>query len=305
MEFGWRMHALDALATAPAAAAWIASMAMVVAVAVIDWHCPAEIAASHAYLLPVAIASWSRGHRGAVVSGAVAATVWLVVDLWTHTDHAFSLLEAVNVLVLLTVFALFGELIAALRGRLDRERRLANTDPLTGIFNRRAFWSAAQREVARCRRDEVPFAVAYLDLDGFKAVNDRHGHEVGDAVLCIVARTMQRSLRELDMVARLGGDEFALLLPGTDASGARAVLDRLRGELAGLTLPAASRVEFSVGCLAVESEPPDVDVLIARADRLMYELKTAGGGRVQHETWRPGRGWGGRAGPRLLDRPAG
>ncbi len=274
MEGCWRIRALDALARTPPGVVWIASTLMVAAVATLDWYCPAEIAASHVYLLPIAFAAWARGQSGAVAIGILATAAWLAVDLGTHFDEMVTAFEVANVAVLLAAFALFGQMIASLRNHLDRARQLADTDPLTGIHNRRAFWSAAGREVARCRRDATPFALAYIDLDGFKAVNDRHGHNAGDEVLRCVAHTMQDALRELDLVARLGGDEFGILLPGTDAPGAEAAITRLRTGLAALELPVATSVGFSVGCLVVASDPPDVDSLVAAADRLMYELKT-------------------------------
>ncbi|WP_070273338.1 sensor domain-containing diguanylate cyclase, partial [Duganella sp. HH101] len=111
-------------------------------------------------------------------------------------------------------------------------RRATYCDHLTGLSNRRAFFEAAELELARRQQSRRPLSLLMVDADHFKRINDAHGHPAGDAVLRRLAATMQRLCREVDVVARLGGEEFALLLPGVDQGAALAVAERLRAEVA-------------------------------------------------------------------------
>ena len=146
-----------------------------------------------------------------------------------------------------------------------RLRTAAETDPLTGLVNRRAWAAQAGREVARAARLGEPLTIALLDLDDFKLVNDRDGHGAGDALLRELAHRWTRRLRRTDLLGRHGGDEFALCLPGTDAAGAQQVLAQLR---------AGSPVRWSAGT-AVATTGDTVDTLLARADIALYVVKRA------------------------------
>lgn len=147
-------------------------------------------------------------------------------------------------------------------------RREARTDPLTGLLNRRGFEEVEERVRARSERSRLPYGVVLLDLDGFKAVNDRLGHEVGDEVLCAVAALLHTHTRVTDKLVRLGGDEFVVLLPDTDATTTAHIAERLRQqvhvEVGGLTVTAS--VGEAVGG-EIEGDP------IATADARMYAHK--------------------------------
>ena len=267
----------------PAEAAAIV-LALVAAVAVADWVSTAEIAFTLGYMLPLALAAW-RLPRAAVVLVAVAcAGAWLVVHEGRREIPQSTPVLVVNLVMELLVFLSFGLLLAAMRQRLQHERRLARTDSLTGMPNRRAFHAELERETERCRRYRQPFSIAYLDVDQFKQVNDRLGHAAGDALLKRVAMALQSSVRKVDLVARLGGDEFALLLPGADAIGAGVVIRRLQALLAEWVEREFS-ASCSIGCLTVLRDPPGMDELVAEVDRLMYRQKAEARGTCRHETW--------------------
>lgn len=236
----------------------------------LDWFSQAEIASSLVYLLPISVAAWGYGRIGAAVIGGLSAGMWLAIDLFTHAGEATLGLEVVNMIVLTVAFQLFGQLLATLKDLLEHERKLARTDPLTSVHNRRAFWSAAAREVARGRRQGTPFSLAYIDVDGFKSVNDSFGHHAGDELLRRIAMALQKDLRELDMVARLGGDEFVLLLPGANEAAAGKVIQRLQKTLGKAAWRQSFEIDFSIGVLTVLESPESVDQLVARADELMY-----------------------------------
>jgi diguanylate cyclase (GGDEF)-like protein len=160
---------------------------------------------------------------------------------------------------------------------------LAQRDPLTGLANRRAFEEALRREVARARRSGAPLAVAALDVDHFKRVNDAHGHAAGDAVLAAVAARAAAALRAGDLLARVGGEEFAALLPGAGLAAAVEVAGRVRAAIAGAPVEADGRpveVTASLGCAALEPADEDGAALLARADARLYQAKRAGRDRV-------------------------
>ena len=161
--------------------------------------------------------------------------------------------------------------------------RQARTDPLTGLLNRRAFREEVLRHTDRADREGVPSTLMFVDLDHFKTVNDRLGHEAGDQVLVRTATVLRDIVRPADLVARLGGDEFALWLGGADhmtaAERAEALRTAVPKALDELTGGAAPRITLSIG-IATRSvrADEDIDGLIRRADEAMYEAKRNGRG---------------------------
>lgn len=168
-----------------------------------------------------------------------------------------------------------------LEGRLEKE---AHTDPLTGCANRRFYLELAEREVVRARRHPQDVSVLMLDLDHFKAFNDRHGHQVGDRVLQALVRTCQGILREGDTIGRLGGEEFAILLPETGWKRARDVADRLCLSIAAVEVPieggAPLHFTASIGVATLRPDDPSISTVLGRADQALYEAKSAGRNRV-------------------------
>ena len=156
----------------------------------------------------------------------------------------------------------------------------ADHDHLTGAASRRAFFALAELEHARSLRSGSPLALLLFDVDHFKRINDRHGHGVGDRVLCeIVART-RGAVRGIDHCARLGGEEFAVLLPDADGPSALVVAERVRAALdTGLRAPQLVDYTVSIGVALLE-EGETLDGLMARADAALYEAKAAGRNRV-------------------------
>ena len=161
--------------------------------------------------------------------------------------------------------------------------RLARTDPLTGLLNRRAFLEEVERHAARQDRDNQPSTLMFADLDHFKPVNDRLGHEAGDDVLRCTAALLRKTFRPGDLIARLGGDEFAIWLNGADhmtaAERAEHLRDAVPRDLADLTGPDLPRVTMSIGIASREAgDGETLDSLMRRADRAMYEVKRGGRG---------------------------
>ena len=160
-----------------------------------------------------------------------------------------------------------------LRASLEEQQRLAQTDALTGLWNRRALLHALEREQARLERDGDPFTVVYLDLDGFKPINDSFGHAFGDRLLVTVAQELRGFFRTMDFVARVGGDEFAILVTAGDASAMELRLDTLRLRLRTAMRSYSVGVTASIGALHCQTPCASAEHCLSAADILMYQAK--------------------------------
>lgn len=173
---------------------------------------------------------------------------------------------------------------AELRQSNQELERLASTDPLTLLANRRQFFVRLEAEIKRARRQGESLALVMLDLDHFKAVNDAHGHAVGDLVLKEVGALLSSCVREWDMAARLGGEEFALILPTTDRGGAREVAERVRARILELRCRTDEGIEVTVsascGGAILSATVASADQLLAAADDALYDAKAGGRDRV-------------------------
>lgn len=168
--------------------------------------------------------------------------------------------------------------------KLNQELSMqARHDALTGCANRRHFFSELDGELKRAARFDLPCALAILDIDHFKAVNDRHGHAAGDALIRHFSQNVAKSLRDSDLLGRIGGEEFALLLPQTDLAGAKELAERIRGtvEQSSATSGAVTvRCTVSVGIVQWAGQAESAENLLARADNAMYDAKRGGRNRV-------------------------
>jgi diguanylate cyclase (GGDEF)-like protein/PAS domain S-box-containing protein len=165
----------------------------------------------------------------------------------------------------------------------DELQRLAWTDTLTNTENRRAFMETLAVEFQRSRRYHHPMALLMLDLDNFKAVNDRYGHEGGDTALKKFAETIQALLRDSDHLGRVGGEEFAILLPETEMTEARQIAERLvraTADIAINSLRGTFGITISIGVTEIHPDDADVDHVLSRADQALYAAKADGRNRV-------------------------
>ena len=172
--------------------------------------------------------------------------------------------------------------ISARKQLEEQLRHLADHDPLTGLRNRRLFEHDLRLQVARSQRYGEQAALLVLDLDDFKAVNDEHGHIVGDETLRAVARVLSRRLRQTDLVARLGGDEFAVLLPHADGEGAAVVADGLGRAIPTCGVEVGDDVlhpAASIGLALIDHRCESAEQVLLEADRAMYVAKRAKAGQ--------------------------
>jgi diguanylate cyclase (GGDEF)-like protein len=255
------MHGWTLLRTATAASALLAMIAAV------DLATGPELSFSLFYLGPIALFAWRTGLLGGIGASVVGATAWYAVGIVGGETYSHALIPLWNALVRFGFFVVVSILLTKLKRTMEHERALAGTDPLTGLLNRRALLERASTEIERARRSGRPIAFAFIDLDDFKAVNDRFGHAAGDEKLLQVATALGLVVRAVDITARIGGDEFAVVLPDTDGDAARAVVDRLSSAFH------AADIAFSLGAAVFVSPPQTVDSALSRVDSLMYAVK--------------------------------
>lgn len=164
----------------------------------------------------------------------------------------------------------------ALEERTDELEKQANTDPLTGIFNRRKFMQVASHELNRFKRHKHMFAILMLDIDDFKNVNDNFGHDAGDKVIKKVAKLIQEETRDSDCFARWGGEEFIIMLPESDLSGRCILAEKVINLINCYQFDHAERVTVSIGVTSSIESDDNIDEIIKRADHALYEAKDSG-----------------------------
>ena len=217
------------------------------------------------FLFPVALATLCCTGEG----GQGLARGWIVVF-------------AIEI-VLYVVGTAFIVLILAKDRTVNRYKLAAATDPLTGLLNRRGFFEAAGSLIAISRRNRMaPVSVLVFDLDHFKAINDRSGHATGDAMLQLFAKVARETLRATDIIGRLGGEEFVALLPSAAAEAAIAA-ERVRAAFAVASIVRNGRCIAATVSIGVASALPAtaIDLLITRADDVLYRAKKNGRNRVE------------------------
>lgn len=231
---------------------------------------------------------------GLVVLLIFAAMQYVSARLgFARVDTTRDLVEFVVVAVVVPWFAVFGGYVNGLRAELGganrklkealkRIEKIAIRDELTGAYNRHYLAELLQQEKARFDRGGAVFSVCMLDVDHFKAVNDAHGHGVGDAVLKHFADMVQAAMRRADVFGRYGGEEFLLVMPQTALAGAAASAERIRAAVEGgscAALPAGQRVTVTIG-VATIAAGEDIPALLAHVDEGLYRGKEAGRNRV-------------------------
>jgi diguanylate cyclase (GGDEF)-like protein len=236
---------------------------------------PTNIHLGPLYLLPICLASWRLSFR----VGLAVAVIGAVLSLGTCTVATGELPAGAAGNLALQTFslAITAAIVSRFRASYERERIFARRDGITGALTRPAFEQQADAMIAAAAIQGRPLLLAYLDLDGFKSVNDRHGHEAGDLVLKHFGIEGRAALRREDCFGRMGGDEFALLVLLPAIEEAQETAEGLHRRFTAALALTAHEVTCSMGAVAI---PPDrgadLDELLREADRLMYAAKRAG-----------------------------
>jgi diguanylate cyclase (GGDEF)-like protein len=260
-------------------------LALIPLISVIDFYSHILISFDVLYFVPVAFVAWYCTRKYAIVLSAFAAVGWFFGCLVPERLTTVPLILLWNFIGELTIFLAFVFLISAFKRYLVIIANLARHDPLTNAYNRNAFYRAAEIELSRIRRYGSPFALAYIDIDDFKMVNDEHGHIAGDELLIRVARLLQDNTRLTDLVGRIGGDEFVALLAQTDAANARSTVEKLRSQLAQDSEIKARAATFSIGVITFVKAPATIDQMLNIVDSLMYSVKRNGKNNALYDLW--------------------
>jgi diguanylate cyclase (GGDEF)-like protein len=215
---------------------------------------------------------------GGKVTGMLSAQTYKTYD-YTSQDQQLLEMLAAYAAIAINNANLFSEV-----------QRLAITDSLTGAYNRRYFFDAVEKELARSCRYKHPISILMLDLDFYKEINDSHGHDIGDQALKLITQRCLENIRESDILARYGGDEFVILLPETTVEQAKETAERLRSNMAKHPIQINS-IEFSttisVGVSGANHDPPELSELLKHADIALYDAKQAGRNCVRIKPYRP------------------
>lgn len=249
-----------------------------------DYAIGGELSLAPLYLIPVMLITWKTSATTGVAVSMLASGLWAAAIL--HGDGsataAYVLWEAAIRLATTTLFVL---LLSSLKASLARVNLLARKDSLTDLANRGSFYELVNQEMSRCKRYGGAISIAFIDLDKFKALNDRSGHDVGDEALRVVAQTLRAHLRSTDLPARLGGDEFAVMLPGLDARGASQATQILQSRLLSAMEHRGWPITFSIGLATFTTALDSADEMIKRADKLMYKMKREGKGGISEQVF--------------------
>lgn len=255
------------------------ALVLVVLVATADAYAGRDIAFSFFYVAPILLATWAGGRHTGMLFATLAVVAYIGTDAVTHR-RSVSWITVWNFGVRGATLFTIALLASTLRSSLEKERERARIDDTTNIPNARTFRERLDLECARKARKNRPLTLAYMDLDGFKQINDTYGHSAGDEALRLMGTILTSTTRAVDMVGRMGGDEFAILLPDTDEKGTEAFLRRLRS-IVDAEEPHFGPVSFSLGVATFHHSQLTVDDALAAADRLMYVAKRSGTNRVE------------------------
>jgi diguanylate cyclase (GGDEF)-like protein len=264
---------------------WLIATTTTLVIGAIDLIIGYEYSTSLFYVIPVAIATWYGSRTAGVVIALLSAIVWLAADIGAGHEYSHVGIFFWNTLIRFGVLLVIVMTLAGFRRAVRQVERAAATDYLTGLLNRRGFYRVLAQEHARGVRYGRPFTLAYLDLDNFKSVNDRFGHDTGDKLLIGVAQRLDRMLRQTDRVARLGGDEFAVLFAETGSSAARAAFMHTHAELMAYMKSHDWPVTFSVGMVTFETVPATTEQTLKVADEVMYDVKRGGKDNIVSQVW--------------------
>lgn len=256
-------------------AAWVFGLAAVMTFRLLHSAMNAEYAFSSVIILPVVAVAWTGGRRDGFLFSLLAAVMWVGADVLAERQFSQDWIPFVNGLTRFATYGFVSYLVVQVQTLLSRVQEMARHDALTTLLNRDAFLEAGEAEARRCQRYGHHIAVAFLDLDDFKRLNDSQGHGAGDRALRAVALALQKTLRTTDYVARLGGDEFAVLLPEIGYNDATEAGQKMAASV-NLAMNEFPPVSVSVGIAWFESAVCGFSVMLSSADAVMYEIKRDG-----------------------------
>ncbi len=258
---------------------YICSLLCIALIGYADHTSGSQVSMMLLYAIPILLSAWYCGRLEGLIVASGAAASWLFVNYVDKLPGNNEFILSWNAFTRLGIFCLIAytvSLQSQLRQALERERLRADTDRLTGLFNKGAFRERVEDEMKRARRYNHPMSIAFIDLDNFKLVNDTEGHARGDKLLQQVSETIVRTIRITDIAGRVGGDEFTICFPETGDEQVRNVIIKLTNSLALMTKQSGWHVTASIGVVTCKEVSDSYDTLLGKADKLMYIAKENG-----------------------------
>lgn len=253
----------------------VSAFLLLMAFGYVDFITGPEIFFSFFYLVPIAMISWYFGLVPGFYFSFLCAAVGFLADLeFDHGRLGDSVLYW-NSGIRVGFFLVYSLMMNFIRKELFAEYLNARLDPLTNVYNSRAFLEMFDGG-GLDRKVVPPLTIAFMDVDDFKKVNDRFGHEMGDVLLRTAARVMRNAIRPSDVIARLGGDEFIIAFPATDSATARKIILELRRQLKEALGRVRIPATLSIGAVTLPILPVNMLEVIRIADQLMYDVKKKG-----------------------------
>ena len=283
--------ALQTVSAARAKARWHTFGRCLAMIALITWvllHAgPERGALANLYHLVIITSALTLGGRLTAINLIIIAAILISIERHGLAAGPSAAQRALQLFLQLAPMLLVAfvttRLADDIRRALDRIRFISETDELTSLYNLRAFMSIAERLHRQAKRYRRPYALMMIDSDNLKSVNDTHGHDCGNELLKLTTHGIRRQLRDTDVPARYGGDEFILLLPETNAEGARELGERIRrmiAERALRTENAEIHTTVSIGIASFPDHGDDLKGVLNKADQAMYTSKKSGRNRV-------------------------
>jgi|WetSurMetagenome_2_1015567.scaffolds.fasta_scaffold303305_2 diguanylate cyclase (GGDEF)-like protein len=263
---------------------YVINLFLVSIIGIVDYYTGNEISLALFYLLPIIAVSWLLNY----FSGLFFCFLCIIAIILADLKFNISTITPVffwNNSGILCFYIIIASIINHLKNTLQKEKMLSRIDSLTGISNSRNFIEYAEKEIKRSRRYGRHLSLAYIDCDNFKKVNDTYGHSAGDALLCMIADTINDNIRETDLVARLGGDEFVIIMPETGDENISKSIERINGVLLDNVKKNDWFVTFSIGVGIFKNPPDSVNEMLKITDKLMYSVKKDGKNNIKYHVF--------------------
>jgi diguanylate cyclase (GGDEF)-like protein len=254
---------------------FVGGLALVTLIGFFDSRTDPSISFLLFYLIPVILVLWFAGPFLGMFVAFSGATAWMGIDTLARHHAGYPPQTDWN-WARAGVFVFVAYILSTWKTLLDQTSHRAAEDSLTGLPNRRSFMEQAERELNRMQRLGQPLTIAYLDVDEFKAINDRCGHAEGDAVLLQIGMALRRYTRSTDTAARVGGDEFAILFPSTGAESVRPILEKVQETIRRPAGSLKPTISVSIGVVTFYKRPANAEQLLRDADTQMYRVKADG-----------------------------
>lgn len=235
-----------------------------------------EVSLVALHMLPVLLVTWYASPRWGLFILVLTTLLGILSNLYVAPPAVTPLYRYLDLASDFAAMAILIFVLSRLRDAYRSAKRQARIDTLSGCLNRSGFHEQLQAEVGRQKRYGRVFSLLYLDVDDFRAVNDRQGHQAGDALLAELGRSLRARLRSTDSAGRLGGDQFGILLREADSKAAEQAAAQLKQELERTARGHHWPVGFSIGVLCFSRPPVDADEALRMADALMSEAKKGG-----------------------------